>query len=105
MIDTKSYLHKYEKLDRFLDELVQAGLNLGLEFMSHDLNFDWENDSFEILERYTKRYGIQVTSKWKLETWNEPDLESYNVLNFTLNGEFFKKKHQHKLTQTPLQTT
>lgn len=90
LIDTGAHQDskKYERLDKFLDALVlSAELNLGLEFMSHDAHFNWTNDSYEILHRYTKRYGIEVTSKWKLETWNEPDLKAYNVLNFTIDGQ------------------
>lgn len=25
--------------------------------------------------------------KWRFETWNEPDLEMFNVLNFTFTGK------------------
>lgn len=78
---------KFEDLDKFLDFLVSSRLDLQLEFMSHDARFDWELDTYEVLKRYTVRYGIDVTSKWKLETWNEPDLKMYNVQNFTLSGE------------------
>lgn len=85
--DTTKDDQRFENLDKFLDVLVSAGLNLGLEFMSHDERYDWDKDTYEVLRRYTKRYGIGVTSRWKLETWNEPDLKSYNVLNFTLDGE------------------
>lgn len=31
-------------------------------------------------------YGYDRILQWKFETWNEPDLQSYNILNFTLNG-------------------
>ncbi|XP_063704831.1 alpha-L-iduronidase isoform X2 [Culicoides brevitarsis] len=83
LVDSKG--DKYGKLDKFLDGLVQKKMNLGLEIMSHR-KFEYENDIYELLKRYTMRYGIEITSKWKLETWNEPDLKSYNVLNFTLDG-------------------
>lgn len=91
--DTTKEDQKFESLDKFFDFLVSAQLNLGLEFMSHNELIDWHGDTYKILRRYTKRYGIHVTSRWKLETWNEPDLQSYNVLNFTLDGEdHFSKK-------------
>lgn len=32
------------------------------------------------------RYGAKAVAKWKFETWNEPDLKGYNVLNMTLEG-------------------
>uniref|UniRef100_A0A336ML52 CSON002247 protein n=1 Tax=Culicoides sonorensis TaxID=179676 RepID=A0A336ML52_CULSO len=76
---------KFKDLDKFLDVLISSGLELGLELMSHNKNLDWNHDVYEILCRYSRRYGINVTSQWKLETWNEPDLKTYNVLNFTLN--------------------
>lgn len=34
------------------------------------------------------RYGRKYVSKWRFETWNEPDLEGYNILNLTLPGKF-----------------
>lgn len=32
------------------------------------------------------RYGVKNVRKLKFETWNEPDLKGYNLLNFTLKG-------------------
>lgn len=32
------------------------------------------------------RYGVESVKKWKFETWNEPDLKGYNLLNFTVEG-------------------
>lgn len=35
----------------------------------------------------SERYGSSVVAKWKFELWNEPDLQTYNVLDFTFDGE------------------
>jgi hypothetical protein len=29
---------------------------------------------------------VKTVTKWKFETWNEPDLAGYNLLNFTEKG-------------------
>lgn len=38
---------------------------------------------------FAARYGNTVLSKWKFELWNEPDLNTYNILKFTFDGEDF----------------
>lgn len=32
------------------------------------------------------RYGANTLKTWHFETWNEPDLKTYNLLNFTITG-------------------
>lgn len=49
----------------------------------------WEDLTYQLLSRYIEFYGLKNVLQWKFETWNEPDLKSYNLLNFTLNGIFF----------------
>ena len=34
----------------------------------------------------TGRYGLSKIKNWFFETWNEPDLHGYNLLNFNFNG-------------------
>lgn len=34
----------------------------------------------------TGQFGVKSVGKWKFETWNEPDLKGYNLLNFTQTG-------------------
>lgn len=34
----------------------------------------------------TGQYGVKSVTNWKFETWNEPDLKVYNLLNFTIKG-------------------
>lgn len=36
------------------------------------------------MNKFTERYGLDEVSKWKFETWNEPDIHNYNILNFNL---------------------
>ena len=49
---------------------------------------EWEDLSYQLLSRYISFYGIENVLLWKFETWNEPDLKSYNLLNFTLSGNY-----------------
>uniref|UniRef100_A0A182PJK7 Uncharacterized protein n=1 Tax=Anopheles epiroticus TaxID=199890 RepID=A0A182PJK7_9DIPT len=39
----------------------------------------------QLVGRYTDRYSLRYVAEWRFETWNEPDLRSYNQLNFTTN--------------------
>ncbi|KAB0799443.1 hypothetical protein PPYR_07323 [Photinus pyralis] len=45
----------------------------------------WYNITFAIANRYIDRYGARYVKKWRFESWNEPDLRNYNILNFTLS--------------------
>lgn len=91
--DEVEYDRKFQYLDKVIDTIVTSGMSLGLEFMSHNPNVTWRAIGNELLTRYSRKYGVQEVKQWKLESWNEPDSKSYNVLNFTLNGEFCISKH------------
>lgn len=41
----------------------------------------------EIIYRFLGLFGYSFVKKWRFETWNEPDLHLYNVLNFTVPGK------------------
>lgn len=82
---------KFQHLDKVIHTVVKSGMSLVLEFMTHYPNVAWREIGNELLTRYSRKYGVQEIEQWKLESWNEPDLKSYNVLNLTLNGEFFIK--------------
>lgn len=36
-------------------------------------------------------FGAKKVLEWRFETWNEPDLRTYNKLNFTLEGLYMRK--------------
>lgn len=36
--------------------------------------------------------------QWRFELWNEPDLHTYNILNFNLNGEYIDKNLRYSNT-------
>lgn len=50
-----------------------------------NLNSYFISENVYILERY----GPLKVQNWQFESWNEPDLKTYNKLNFTLD-EYFK---------------
>ncbi|KAF5269379.1 hypothetical protein FQA39_LY08771 [Lamprigera yunnana] len=88
--------YNFTHLDNVLDWIKEQKLYPRFELMGlpqivskgviHDkrsYNF-WYNITLEIATRYIDRYGLRYFKKWRFETWNEPDLASYNILNFTL---------------------
>lgn len=34
-------------------------------------------------------FGAKKVLNWRFETWNEPDVLTYNKLNFSLEGDHF----------------
>ncbi|XP_055530164.1 alpha-L-iduronidase [Wyeomyia smithii] len=93
--DNKLLFYDFTKLDTLLDKLHEFGLYPDFELMglpsnvsyekerSHRFAFFWTDLTMQIASRYLHRYGINYVSNWRFESWNEPDLKSYNVLNFT----------------------
>lgn len=106
--------YNFSDLDAFLDELTTNGLYPRFELMGLPLNETeknrpdfWFNLTAEIAVRYlskrcyikverkltkfiSDRYGPNELKKWRFETWNEPDLKTYNLLNFSLPGKLLK---------------
>lgn len=85
-------IYNFDSLDKFIDDLKSFNLKPQLEFMTtlnlrHRSAFVWEDFSYQIMSRYMERFGAKSVGKWKLETWNEPDLKGYNVLDFEIKGE------------------
>uniref|UniRef100_A0A182R0K6 Alpha-L-iduronidase n=1 Tax=Anopheles farauti TaxID=69004 RepID=A0A182R0K6_9DIPT len=86
--------YNFTMLDTFLDHLHHTGLVPGFELMGTPLGSTegrpysaafWTDLVQQLVERYAGRYGVRYVSRWRFETWNEPDLRNYNTLNFTLN--------------------
>ncbi|XP_055626302.1 alpha-L-iduronidase isoform X2 [Toxorhynchites rutilus septentrionalis] len=90
---------KYVRIHWLLEllqfSLHECGLYPGFEFMGlpvgiHEREkndrsgYFWADLTLQISSRYLHRYGIAYVSNWRFETWNEPDLKEYNVLNFTV---------------------
>ncbi|XP_049820618.1 alpha-L-iduronidase [Aethina tumida] len=93
---THSYNFKY--LDNLIDHLTKYNLRPGFELMGHPItlnprnatyksNINWAALAEQIAVRYLDKYGSRQLKRWRFETWNEPDLKSYNIYNFTL-GEY-----------------
>ncbi|XP_069684325.1 alpha-L-iduronidase isoform X2 [Periplaneta americana] len=86
----------FTSLDELLDWMQLFRLEPGFELMGNPskLFSDFGNDTQvglwrrlvrELAGRYIDRYGMETVSQWQFETWNEPDLKSYNTFNFTLD--------------------
>ncbi|KAJ9588107.1 hypothetical protein L9F63_018534, partial [Diploptera punctata] len=95
-VDEKGEPHyNFTLLDRLLDWLHTFRLNPGFELMGNPSQFysnfsnktqvqQWSHLVEQIAARYIERYGMETVETWRFETWNEPDLKGYNILNFTL---------------------
>uniref|UniRef100_A0A8D8BPU9 Alpha-L-iduronidase n=1 Tax=Culex pipiens TaxID=7175 RepID=A0A8D8BPU9_CULPI len=92
--DKKTIFYDFSKLDAFLDKLHEFGLYPGIELMGvpqgiyereskRRFEYFWTDLTMQLTARYLHRYGIKYVLEWRFETWNEPDLKGYNVLNFT----------------------
>ncbi|EAT44203.1 AAEL004402-PA [Aedes aegypti] len=92
----KAISYDFSRLDAFLGKIREFGLYPGFEFMGvpagvydnerkHRFAYFWSDLAMQVASHYLRRYGIQYVSNWRLETWNEPDLKNYNVLNFTID--------------------
>ncbi|ETN62423.1 alpha-l-iduronidase [Anopheles darlingi] len=85
--------YDFAYLDQLLDRLYDIGLYPGFELMGipqgyanqHPTARFWEDLVSRIVQRYVVRYGLQTVARWRFESWNEPDLRTYNVLNFTVS--------------------
>lgn len=106
-------IYDFTNLDKFLSWLHEFKLSPRFElmaektektFVSKDPTY-WHNLTREIVNRYSGRTIVKQTifyccngslkfavkfgkafTKWKFETWNEPDLKGYNKLNFSFQG-------------------
>ena len=85
-------VYDFERLDNFLWSLINDYQLLPtIEIMTTGImkrldGIVWEDLTYQLVSRYIGLYGLKDVLQWKFETWNEPDLKSYNLLNFTLNG-------------------
>lgn len=77
-------------LDEVLSTLNEAKLSPGFEIMGFPQHISakssakfWNGLISKILERYIHKFGLNNVRRWRMETWNEPDLKMYNILNFT----------------------
>lgn len=86
----------FTELDKFIDLLFKNNLTLDFELMGnpsqHFTDFStksqlllWQNLITTMINRYTVNYGTDWISKWRFETWNEPDQKnSFENINFTI---------------------
>uniref|UniRef100_A0A182FUI6 Glycosyl hydrolases family 39 N-terminal catalytic domain-containing protein n=1 Tax=Anopheles albimanus TaxID=7167 RepID=A0A182FUI6_ANOAL len=111
--------YDFAYLDQLLDQLHDVGLYPGFELMGLPLGYAkphptahfWEDLVSRIVQRYVARYGLQTVTRWRFESWNEPDLRTYNVLNFTVSDylEYILAiraglDHVRNLTESPRQS-
>lgn len=91
----------YTKMNEFLDYLTSNHLYPTIEFMASEsiLRYpsysviNWEELTYDFISHYHDRFGWNVLKNWKFETWNEPDLSNYNILNFTLPSNIMQDNH------------
>uniref|UniRef100_A0A182JPX5 Alpha-L-iduronidase n=1 Tax=Anopheles christyi TaxID=43041 RepID=A0A182JPX5_9DIPT len=91
--ERNQFKYNFTTLDLLLDHMHNIGLYPGFELMGLPKGFSalsctesfWTDLVQQLVERYTDRYGVKYVAEWRYETWNEPDIRSYNLLNFTVN--------------------
>lgn len=112
--ETDMPTYNFTRMDKFLNRLVYDYRMIPtIEFMTtiehRQLNMEvWSNLAYQFLMRYVGQFGLKIVSKWKFESWNEPDLESYNVFNFTFKDYqdyLFGLKKGFRLTQESIGTS
>ncbi|PSN39547.1 Alpha-L-iduronidase [Blattella germanica] len=103
--------YNFTSLDQLLDWMHFFNLNPGFEIMGNPSEYfsnfsdnrqvlKWRQMIQQIASRYIDRYGLPIISRWRFETWNEPDLKSYNIFNFTFQrgpAGLFKAPEKHPL--------
>ncbi|XP_028135858.2 alpha-L-iduronidase [Diabrotica virgifera virgifera] len=88
---TNEYIYNFTHLDKFMKVLNDNGLSPGFEMMGCNTNFvnfdknkiSWLKLVHQIASRYIDHFGVESVSKWRFESWNEPDLKGYNCLNIS----------------------
>ncbi|XP_049289504.1 alpha-L-iduronidase isoform X2 [Anopheles funestus] len=90
--EREEFHYNFTKLDTLFDHLHNLRLYPGFEIMGtpngsvqHYSSAFWVDLVQQLVRRYVDRYGLRYVKKWRFETWNEPDLRNYNLLNFTVN--------------------
>ncbi|XP_052902702.1 alpha-L-iduronidase [Anopheles moucheti] len=83
--------YNFTELDALMDHLHKLHLYPGFELMGVPIGSArpyspdfWLDLVQQLVGRYANRYGVQYLKEWRFETWNEPDLNGYNLLNFTV---------------------
>ncbi|XP_023313221.1 alpha-L-iduronidase [Anoplophora glabripennis] len=93
LLNLLTHVYNFTYMDVFLSHLNNHDLAPGFELMGSSNQFIkfektgefWRKLVKEIVKRYIVQFGVKRVSRWKFETWNEPDLKSYDILNFTLS--------------------
>jgi len=95
--DSVKSAYDFKYLDRLVQLFFENNLLLGFELMGSPsgrfTDFDnstqlaeYANLVTEIASRYVQRYGLDYVSRWKFETWNEPDHKDYDDVVMTVPG-------------------
>ncbi|XP_055700536.1 alpha-L-iduronidase, partial [Phlebotomus papatasi] len=90
----KSQAFLFQNLDKYLSILHGNHLIPHIEFMGNpggifsnkssvEKKAVWRETAFEAANHFIKRFGLKYVNKFRFETWNEPDLHNYNILNLT----------------------
>ncbi|XP_059608099.1 alpha-L-iduronidase [Phlebotomus argentipes] len=87
----------FREMNKFINILRRNHLNPHIEFMgdpgkiltgkcSSEKKILWKKLTFQLTMNFVQRFGLAFSNNFRFETWNEPDLASYNTLNFTRSG-------------------
>ncbi|GAB0095484.1 alpha-L-iduronidase [Sergentomyia squamirostris] len=91
----------FRNFQNFLDFLKRNQLYPHIEFMGdpggifskrldeHNISDLWKNLTHEMITSSIDRFGEEYVQKFRFETWNEPDLLNYNILQYNVS-EFLR---------------
>lgn len=90
--------YNFTLLDTLYDVHNQLELHPHVEFMRSTLlkrgsPINWRDLVIQFLQHYIHRYSLKDVNRWRFETWNEPDLPSYNLMKWTKPSEYFQYAH------------
>lgn len=77
-------LHAELDLVPHVELMGNPGKIFSKEIPSKVKNLYWKELIVQFLENFIRIFGVPKINHWRFETWNEPDLATYNRLQWTL---------------------
>ena len=97
-VDSNEKLNlNWSYFDEFTDLMFEHQIRIGFELMGNpsnyfaDFNYNqqiqlWNQLIKSVVERLINNYGANYVQKINFETWNEPDHNQFETINFTINS-------------------
>lgn len=87
--------YNYTQLDTLYDKQKELNIYPHVEFMrssgfKRKIPINWRDLVMQFLQHYIHRYSLKEVNRWRFETWNEPDLPTYNRMNWRKPSEYFQ---------------